>query len=635
MCGIAGILSLAEPRPATAADAATMAATLVHRGPDDAASWADARGRCALGFRRLSIIDLVGGRQPIASEDGRVQVIFNGEIYNFRALRRELEAAGHRFATNADSEVIVHGYEQWGDGVFARLEGMFAIGVWDDGAATLTLARDRLGQKPLLYAEHDGRLYFASELKALLALPEFPRELDPQALHEYLLFQYVPAPRSILRHVQKLLPGHFLKLSAGARASDAAQQRYWRVPAGARFDGSYDDAKQRLGELLTAAVEKRLVADVPLGAFLSGGVDSSIVVGLMRRLGASPLRTFAIGFPDARYDETAHAARVAARFDTEHHVEIVTPDAEALLETLSWHYDEPFADSSAIPTYYVSRSARRHVTVALTGDAGDECFAGYDRYRAAQLAAPFDAWPAALRRLAGGVAGLIPHGRAKSLGSRAFRFLSAIGMPASRRYLSWVNVLPPSSLQAGYRAAFASQVAFAAPLSWFDALYATGSGDAADCAIHADLHSYLPYDLLTKVDIASMAVGLECRAPFLDHALVEFAVSLPIEWRLGKGGQSKRILKDWARDLLPPEILSRPKMGFGVPIGEWFRGPLRARLERELFAADALAPRVFDRAWLRSFVDAHLSSRANHAHALWALLMLELWRQRFQPQIAF
>lgn len=630
MCGIAGILTLTPDATVTPAPLRTMAGALTHRGPDDEGVYVDPRGRCGFGFRRLAIIDLAGGHQPLANEDGTVWVVFNGEIYNFRDLRQALQARGHRFATETDTEVIVHAYEEFGEECFTRLAGMFAIAIWDEHQGRLILARDRLGKKPLTYAVVGERLYFASEAKAILALREVPRTIDPQSLHRYLLFQYVPAPHSIYAGFRKLPPGTTLTLAAGEPA-DATPRAFWRVPTPVPFRGSYADARRRLEELLTAAVERRLIADVPLGAFLSGGIDSSLVVALMRRLGVSPLRTFSIGFADARYDETAYARQVAARFATEHHERIVTPEIRALLETLAYHYDEPFADSSAIPTLVLARWTRSSVTVALTGDAGDECFAGYDRYRAAQLAARLEVLPAALRRALARIARCLPNREPKSLGRRAWRFFSTAADPAARRYLAWIGIFTPAWLAAGYRPEFRAALDFDEPLRWFETLHAQAPGSPPERAVHVDFRSYLPYDLLTKVDIAAMAASLECRCPFLDHELVEFALSLPLRWRLNGGG--KRILKDLAADLLPREIIDRPKMGFGVPVGAWFRSDLGAELRACVLAPDGLCGRIFRPDWLRAFVEAHLSGQANHEHPLWALFMLELWHRRWQPRL--
>jgi len=633
MCGIAGILSLAPEARVSHAPLRVMAGQLVHRGPDDEGFYVDPDGVCGFGFRRLSIIDLAGGHQPISNEDGTIWLMFNGEIYNFRELRAALAAQGHHFRTQSDSEVIVHLYEQFGDGCFERLAGMFAIAIWDQARRQLVLARDRLGKKPLTYADVGGRFYFASEVKALLALPELPRVLDAQSLHRYLLFQYVPAPYSIYRDFQKLPPGSFLRVEAG-QPFRSIPHAYWRVPQPPPFTGTYADAKRRLGELLTRAVEKRLIADVPLGAFLSGGIDSSLVVTLMRKLGVSPLRTFTIGFADARYDETPYARRVAGANSTEHHEHVVTPRAREILDALAWHYDEPFGDSSAIPTYYLSRWTRESVTVALTGDGGDECFAGYDRYRAAQLAAQVDRLPGSIHRGLHRLAAFLPHGQPKTRGRQLYRFLTALGQSPARRYFSWINVFTPEQLAAGYQPDFAARLDFDEPRRWFECLHDGASGEPAHRAIHCDFQSYLPYDLLAKVDIASMACGLECRAPLLDHELVEFALSLPLARRLDRHG-GKRILKDWAGELgLPPAILQRTKMGFGVPVGEWFRGELRDLLTEHIFSSDALCARIFRREWLRALLDAHLSGYANYEHPLWALLMLELWYRRWQPKIA-
>lgn len=633
MCGIAGIVSLSRDAHVDAGELRTMAGQLVHRGPDDEGFYLDPDARCGLAFRRLAIIDLNTGNQPIGNETNDVHVVFNGEIYNFRELRRELESAGHRFRTRGDAETIVHAYEEHGRELCRRIAGMFAIAVWDERRGELLLTRDRFGKKPLVYAIHEKRLYFASEAKAILALPGVPRDLDPQSLHRYLVFQYVPAPHSIYHGFRKILPGHVLRVGSGRPLAES-QEPYWRVPAPneARQKQThldYDGAKAELGRACTRAVERRLTADVPLGAFLSGGIDSSIVVGLMRKLGVSPLRTFSIGFADRRYDETDHARAVAARFGTEHHEHMVTPRAREVLDTLAHHFDEPFADSSAIPTYYVSRYTREHVTVALTGDGGDESFMGYDRYVAARLAARFDWLPRPLRAAIASAGRVLPSGEVKTRSSRLRRFLEPLGGRAVDRYLAWVNIFTPAQLADGYHPDFAARIDFDEPLRWFRAAHHSVRGRSPARANYTDFISYLPYDLLAKVDIASMACSLECRCPLLDHELVEFAMRLPPAWRLGRRG--KHILKDWAADLLPPTILKRPKMGFGVPIGEWFRNELRELLRDRLTRPESIARRVFRPEWLDRLLDAHLSGRANHAHRLWALFVLELWQDRWQP----
>jgi len=632
MCGLAGILSLAPHTAVEEHELRLMAGPLVHRGPDDEGYYLDPQRRCGLGFRRLSIIDLAGGHQPISNEDGTVWLILNGEIYNFRELRSDLAARGHAFRTHADSEVVVHLYEERGADCFAELAGMFAIAIWDERGGTLHLARDRLGKKPLAYAIHNGRLYFASEPKAILAAADIPRRIDPVALQRYLVFQYVPAPGSIFHGLHKLPPGHRLSLPAGVEALPGPLA-YWTLPPAGSFAGTYEEARNRLGELLTAAVRRRLIADVPLGAFLSGGVDSSIVVALMRRLGVQPLRTYTVGFSDPRYDESGPARLVARRLACEHHEQIVTARAREVLDALVWHYDEPLADSSAIPTYYVSRHARQHVAVALTGDGGDECFAGYDRYAALRLASRFDALPAFVRQAVARLAALLPRGRARSTAHRAYRFLSALGGTPAGRYLTWVNVFEPAALAEGFTEDFRRAIDPDEPRRWFEELFARFNGDAVRAANGADILSYLPFDVLAKVDIASMACSLECRCPMLDHKLLEFAWSLPTDWRIGPRG-GKRILKDWARTsgLLERDVLERPKMGFGVPVGEWMRRELRGFIEHRLLAPNALSLRVFRRDWLKRLVDSHLRGGENHEHRLWALLILELWAARWKPQ---
>jgi asparagine synthase (glutamine-hydrolysing) len=630
MCGIAGILRLTSGGAVSLDDLRPMADAIAHRGPDDSGFRVSPDGRSGMAFRRLSIIDLAGGHQPISNEDGTIWLVFNGEIYNFRELRAELESVGHRFATHSDSETIVHAYEQWGDDFLTRLDGMFALALWDEPRDRLLLARDRVGKKPLVYTQSAGQLLFASEAKAILQRRDVDRSLDPGALHAYFLYQYVPAPHSAIRGLQKLRPGHRVIVECGRVGEQTA---YWTPGTLPPYRGTYAEARERLGTLLTAAVRKRLMSDVPLGAFLSGGVDSSIVVALMRRSGAQPLRTFSIGFSDRRYDETAHARRVAELFSTEHCEEIVTPRAADLLDLLVHHYDDPFADSSAIPTYYVSRLARRHVTVALSGDGGDEAFGGYDRYRAMHLSQLWARWPAPIRAIARAAALRLPRGRPKSLARRAFRFLSAADLPPPRRYLAWINILSSEQLAAGYRADYRDAVdRWAEP--WLENLLSQAPGGWVERCIRADVSSYLPFDLLTKVDIASMACGLEARCPLLDYTLLDFALSLPPEWKVHRRG-GKRILKDWAAELLPRSILERPKSGFGVPVGEWFRAELREPLRQSLLDSDALILRIFDRAWVERLIGEHLSEAANHEHALWSLFMLNRWARHWNPAAAW
>ena len=600
---------------------------LRHRGPDGEgmhvaqmqvqAAYGTTPG-IALGHRRLAIIDVSGGQQPLSNEDGSVWISFNGEIYNFPELRRRLEGAGHCFRTRTDTEVLVHLYEDEGPDFLQHLNGMFALALWDATRRTLLLARDRLGEKPLVYRLEPGRLLFASELKSLLEVPGVPREIDPQALDAYLTYQYVPHPLTIYRGIAKLPPAHL----ALYREGRLEIRRYWQPDFQHEEDRPARDYAEELRELLASAVRMRLQSDVPLGAFLSGGTDSSIIVGLMRQESKEPVRTFSIGFPVPEYDETRYARLVAQRFGSVHEEFRVEPDALAILPRLVWHYDEPFADSSAIPTWYVAQRTRQHVTVALTGDGGDELFAGYPRYRAVWLARWFDRLPRLVRRgLAGGYWQALPASpRQKSLRRRFKRFTEVLGKPPLRRYLEWIAIFNETRRASLYTDAFLDSLPNADPLDFLAARAALSSArDPVTSISLTDLVTYLPCDLLTKVDIASMAHGLECRPPFLDHRVVELAARMPLA-RKFRRGRGKRILLETFADLLPREIQRRPKMGFGVPLDDWFRGPLAAFTRSVL-----LDPRSLDRGLFRpeavtELVESHLSGQFDHSARLWALL---------------
>ena len=637
MCGIVGA-AWTDPSRALPDDALTaMTRALVHRGPDEAGSYRDERA--ALGFRRLSIVDLEGSHQPFSNEDGTVWTVFNGEIYNFPALRRRLEAKGHRLVSSGDTEVLVHLYEDEGPGFVKLLRGMFALAIWDARRRTLVLARDRLGQKPLVYRIDGSRIVFASELKALLALPEadVPRRLNPFALDRYLTYGYVPHPMTILEGVYKLPPAHVAVWHEGGFALD----RYWEPDWELERDGDPADDVARLRETLSEAVREQMVADVPLGAFLSGGVDSTIIVGLMQKASDRPVKTFSIGFNDPAFDESRYAEMAATHLGTEHHSFIVEPEAWATLPGLAHHFDEPFADSSALPTWHVARETRKHVTVALTGDAGDELFAGYDRYRAVAVAAALDRLPGGTRRFLGGpLARALPASvKAKTRLRRVRRMLEGIGEPAESRYLRWVGLFDEPSRAALYADGFLAALDEAAardpggadPRSVLARAFAPAPRrDPTTRAMIADLLTYLPCDLLTKVDIASMAHSLECRGPFLDHRVVELALAMPLRRKLRlRGGRSKVVLKQAFADLMPPAIRSRPKMGFGVPIDRWFRGELKDELRAVL-----LDPVALGRGWFRPeevtrLINEHVNSQRDHAYKLWALLMLELWARRY------
>src|SRR5918911_1787967 len=602
MCGIAGVVGSLRTERATLQ---RMNDTLRHRGPDgEGAFWSD---RVGLAMRRLAIIDLTTGDQPIFNEDGSVCVVFNGEIYNFVDLRQELEARGHRFATQADTEVVVHAYEDFGVECIQRLWGMFALAVWDSRRDLLLLARDRLGKKPLVYYADPGRggLAFASELHALLAHPAVPRAVDPRAIDDYLTYLYVPSPTSAFRDVRKLPPGHRLVWQDGRTTVEP----YWDVRFAEKTDLSEEDASARFAELLRDAVRRRLIADVPLGAFLSGGMDSSSVVAEMAELSRAPVKTFSIGFGERDFDELGYARQVAQRFGTEHHELVVEPRALEVLPTLVRHYGEPYGDSSAVPTYYVAQLTRRHVTVALNGDGGDELLAGYERHWGARIAARYDTIPRFVRH--GLIRPLIPllpePRRRRAFLRRAKRFRAAAHLPVLDRYLHWVGAYSPSQKRSLYSPDFTSTLDGHDAGHWLrDALAPEPRLDPVDAVQRADTLLYLPQDCLTKIDIASMANSLEARSPLLDHRLVEFCAALPSNYKL-RGRTSKWLLRRIMQPRLPPAVLTRPKMGFGVPVGQWLRGELRPLLDDTVLSERALGRGYFKPDAVRALVHEHVA----------------------------
>ncbi|MGV3722821.1 MAG: asparagine synthase (glutamine-hydrolyzing) [Actinomycetota bacterium] len=624
MCGISGIVSADGGLRDRDLDRSLDAQR--HRGPDGSGTWAD--GYCALGHRRLAIIDLTdSGRQPMCNEDATVWITFNGEIYNFQSLRTELEGLGHQFHSRTDTEVILHAYEQWGSACVRRLRGMCAFAIWDQKARRLFAARDRVGKKPFFYTTQGDRLYFASELQALLTHPDVPRDADPHAIDAYLSLGYIPPPRTGFKGIQKLPAGHWLKVDLSAQQPRVRVERYWSLDYQTKVRISEDEACEALREKITDAVRLRLISDVPVGAFLSGGIDSSIVVGLMAKLSPGAVKTFSIGFEEASFNELGHARRVAERWGTQHQELVVRPDALAILPTLVRHYGEPFADSSAIPTFYVSQMTRAGVTVALNGDGGDESFAGYERYLGNQLAERIRRVPGcgamthALMRL------LPDSANSKSPLRRARRFLSVAAQPMARRYQRWLGYFDQDDKNRLYSGDLRNELEGSKDPVWPDALFMQTVGmDPAEAAMAVDVQSYLPYDLLVKVDIASMANSLEARSPLLDQEVMEFAAQLPIDMKL-RGGRLKHLLKQAFADLLPPENVNRSKMGFGVPVGEWFRGPLRELLQDTLLSNATLSREWFEPNEVRRLVGEHVDGKADHRLMLWNLLMLELWSQ--------
>lgn len=641
MCGIAGVVWNRTGRAVDRSVLTRMITAIQHRGPDDSGTMISSElsqyqgeTACALGHRRLSIIDLGGGHQPLTNEDGTIWTVFNGEIYNYRELREELIARGHRFQTSTDTEVIVHLYEELGPRCVERMRGMFAFAVWDQRQKSLLLARDRLGEKPLYYRHVDGQLLFASELKAILQVPGVSREIDPEAVDLFLTYQYVPHPRSIFRQIHKLPPGFVLQFQ-----DDRIQlTRYWSPPCQESEAPSPDsphhslkDWQRALRETLTEAVRLRMRSDVPVGAFLSGGIDSTITAGLMQSLSPYPIHTFSMGFPQPEYDERRYARLAAEHLKTDHHEFMVEPDALRNLPRLIWQYDEPFSDSSAIPMLALSEATRNHVKVALSGDGGDELFAGYMRYQAVALAGRSDRLPLPLRRmLAWKLWQRIPVSTTqRSFGRRAKRFLEALGQTPERRYLRWIGIFDQESRNALYPDSFRRS------LGAFDSseLLVRAYGECIDrdfvtrtCRV--DLLTYLPCDILTKVDIATMAFGLEARAPFLDHRVAELAMQMPIELKLSPG-RGKKILTETFADLIPSEIQTRSKMGFGVPLDHWFRNELTGLLREVLLSERCLGRGWFNRTAIERLIHEHVTRQWDHAYRLWALLCLECWARTY------
>jgi asparagine synthase (glutamine-hydrolysing) len=618
MCGIAGVVGIAERDRADVMR--RMREALVHRGPDSSGERCDAYS--ALGVRRLRIIDLVTGDQPQCGEDERVWTVFNGGIYNFQELRDELRKEGHTFRTQSDTEVIVHLYERDGDAFVEKLEGMFAVAVWDAAERTLVLARDRLGKKPVLIHEANGELYFASEHQALIAgLGRGSFGADRTAIALYLRLGYVPAPFDAFSGIRKLEPATVLVWRDGR----TTERTYWHPPSEVVPVGEHE-AIARVRELFDAAVRKRLVADVPVGAFLSGGVDSSALVASMAAQ-SKTVRTFTIGFDEAGYSEVEHARRIAQRYGTDHHEFVVRPDMTSILPLLARHYGEPYADSSAIPTYYLSKLTRDFVTVALAGDGGDELFAGYQRYHAVRLAAALDRVPAAVRApILYGAEALLPAGGDQRGGrARLRRFISGARRDSAERYLLWLGISDEAWLSASATGEFQPFAEGAARELGRRARIPVG--DAARRAQLLDVSMYLPDDLLVKVDIASMANSLEVRAPFLDRRLVEYALQLPTSLMI-RGTRRKWVLRRAFADTLPAENLERRKQGFGVPIGRWLREELSPLLDDVVLGTSALQRGYLRPEAVRALVAEHRRG-VDHSHRLWSLLMLELWHREF------
>src|SRR3954447_11327113 len=597
-----------------------------HRGPDS-------RGihrsdGVALGIQRLRIIDLETGDQPIYNEDRSVAVVLNGEIYNFQELRADLERRGHSFYTHSDTEVIAHLYEESGPALVEQLHGMFSLAVWDETRRRLVLARDRIGKKPLFYAEGDGWLSFASELPALMADPDVPTQVDPSSIDTYLAYGYIPAPWSVWRDVHKLPPAHTLVWEDGR----VSTERYWRLDYSHKRTKDRRELEEELRERIGAAVRRRMISDVPLGAFLSGGVDSSLVVSEMAAASSRPVKTYSIGFEQEEYNELPRARVIAERFATDHHEFVVEPDAIDLVPKLVRHYGEPYADSSAIPTFHLAELTRQHVTVALNGDGGDESFAGYLRHVANSLTGRLDAVPRPLRTGIAALGRTIPEQSAsRGLLSRARRLLVSVDVDAIDRYRQHVSVFNDAEraelLNPDFRATLdrsRASEAIAAP--W----RAASGSSALDRLLEVDVNTYLPGDLLPKVDIASMAYSLEARSPFLNPDVMEFAASLPPREKAILG-RKKLLLRRAYRGRIPDSILDGPKRGFGVPLGSWFRGDLKGYARELLLDRTTLDREYLNESAVRSILDAHAAGQGDRSAQIWTLVMLESWHRELGP----
>jgi asparagine synthase (glutamine-hydrolysing) len=625
MCGITGFVDKWNATSGRRNDRAqlleTMCATIQHRGPDDQGTFL--QPGVALGMRRLSIIDLAGGHQPISNEDGVVSIVFNGEIYNYRELQATLQSRGHHFKTNSDTETIVHAYEEYGPSCVNQLRGMFAFAIWDEKNETLFMARDRVGKKPLYYSiTRQGTLVFGSELKAILEHPEVEREINPRALDAFFSLGYVPDPLSIFKNIEKLSPGHHLTFSRGRLCIE----RFWDFEYNSNGNGHHaKDYLDELRSLLDESVRLRLVSDVPLGAFLSGGIDSSTVVGLMARQMDQPVKTFSIGFNEDNFNELKYARLTAKKFQTEHHEFLVTPDICDVVDKLVWHFDEPFADSSAIPTYMVSKLAREHVKVVLTGDGGDELFAGYTRYLTEQRRGKFDLLPRFVRDgLMNPLSRNLPH----STWGR--NYLHNVSLDPITRYLDNVSVFSGLNKGALYSADFTDQLKDGSHLrAYFRELSGNVKSAAElDSPLYIDSKTYLPGDILTKVDRMSMAASLEARVPLLDHKLIEFVTRIPAGLKLA-GTETKHLFKKAIADLVPVEILNRPKQGFGVPIQQWINRQLRERMRDTLTDSRSAGRGYVTQKYVQVLLDEHERNRRDHSMALWALLVLELWHREY------
>lgn len=625
MCGITGFVN-ASGDAVKRSILEAMNQAIIHRGPDEDGFYISEN--VGLAMRRLSIIDVAGGQQPIHNAGKTKWIVFNGEIYNYQSLRDDLEKRGHEFDTKSDTEAVVHLYDEYGVDCLQYLRGMFAFAIWDETEKSLFLARDRVGKKPLLYShQKNGDLIFGSEFQAVLKHPAISREVDNVAIDSYMSYLCVPAPETAFKQIRKVEPGHWLRWKGGKIET----KRYWQPDFSKKIKITEEEAIEETTRILRESTRLRLISEVPLGAFLSGGVDSSAIVALMAQESDRPVKTFSIGFEEEDFSELKYAKRVADHVGAEYNEFIVRPNALDIIPTLVEHYGEPYADSSAIPTYYVAKETRKYVTVALNGDGGDESFAGYERYVAMLTAETYGRLPNALRKLLiEAPVSLLPTSELKRSRLRdAKRFLRAANLPRTERYFNWVSAFNGNSKTELYTRDFADAVSGHSAAALLDRWFTTANGTGTlDATLLTDQMTYLPNDLLVKVDIASMANSLEARSPFLDHTLIEFAASLPENIKM-RGFETKSLLKKVAARLVPKDVVYRRKMGFGVPIGKWFRGEMKDFVRGVLLSERSLKRGIVKPEILERYVNEHTSASRDHSFQLWTLLMLELWFQRF------
>ena len=628
MCGICGIFNFGKTNPVEEKQIRRMCKLIVHRGPDDEGIFVDKN--IGLGMRRLAIIDLQTGHQPIFNEDKTLCIVLNGEIYNFQEIRNNLEKKGHKFYTKTDVETVVHLYEEYQEKCVEYLRGMFAFAIWDKNKERLFLARDRIGKKPLFYTIQNGSLIFASEMKSILEILETTPEIDFESIDLYLTYQYIPGPRTIFKSIKRLQPAHIITCN---KNGNIKIERYWNLDFTKKTNLCFEDASQKIREILTESTKLRLISDVPLGAFLSGGHDSTIIVGLMSQIQSKPVKTFSIGFEDQDFSELKYAKIVAERFNTEHNEFIVKPHFIDILPKIIWHYDQPFADTSALPSYYVANITKKYVTVALNGDGGDENFAGYLRYKALK-GSKFFSWPFQIlgKNFTEKFSKLIPYtetSKPKSKFRYMYRLISALSEPPERRNVLWHCFFDNNTKYRIYSENMKSILIGKNAYEYLEQTFLNApANDILDKAFYTDIMTYLPECLLVKMDIACMANSLEGRSPFLDHNLIEFTATLPSNWKM-HFFTTKYILKETFKDLFPSEILNRGKQGFGIPVGKWFKEELKNYIKDILLEEPSLKRGYFDENQLKELIDEHITGKNDHGYKLWALLVLELWHRIF------